>query len=241
MKYVSLKKCLVDGIHAEVLKDIILTSNAVDTYLDGNGLSSQEAPIIAEHLASNPSLALLHLKNNRFNDADAAVLANSLFSNTNMRTLNVSGNTEIKLNGRLAFLHATFDVSSLASCAASNHTCRVWGLDRDISALNGYLGSSFNKWEKIFAMLALSSQSSFINTALLGGVPASLMPVLFVQANDQDADEDADISQITDLYLEVTNTKRCRKHDVWDNLGEKRPLNCVYDLFRSWVVPSIFV
>ena len=241
MESVSLKKCFVDGIHAEVLKNI-LTSNAEDIYLDGNGLSSQEAPIIAEFLNSNRALARLHLKDNRFNDADAEVLADSLSSNTNLRVLDVSGNTEMRVNGRLAFLRATFDVSSLASCAASNHTCQVWGLEQDISALNGYLRSSFNKWEKIFAMLALSSEESFINTALLNEVPASLMPVLFVQANDQDADEDAaSNSKITDLYLEVTNTKRCRKHDAWDNLDEKRPLNCVYELFRSWVVPSIFV
>ena len=139
-----------------------------------------------------------------------------------LRTLNVSGNTTIKLKGRLAFLRAMFDVSSLASCAASNHTCRVWGLEQDTSALNGFLESSFNKWEKIFVMLALSSDESFINAALLNGVPASLMPVLLYWVNDQDAYQDADSnSQITDLYLGVTNAERYQKHDAWDNLGEK--------------------
>jgi len=96
-----------------------------------------------------------------------------------------------------------------------------------------------NKWEKIFAMLVLSSgEGPFINTALLSGIPASLMPVLLGKA-DFAAKEDT--SQITDLYLELLNAKRCQKHDVWDNLGQTRPLNCMYEMVRSWVVPMIYV
>ena len=243
MRRFKLTECFVGGINTEVLK-VILTSDTVTIDLGGNGMSSREAPIIAEHLTSNPSLSRLYLKDNRFDDADAEVLANSISSNKNLRSLHVHQNTAIKENGRLAFLRAIFDVSSLASCAASNHACQVVGLEQGISALNGYFISDlnydddivFNKWEKIFAMLACSGDS-FINTALLSGVPASLMPVLLYRANDQEEGS----SQITDLYLELTDAERCRKHNVWDKLEHTRPLNCMYDLIRSWVVPAIYV
>ena len=148
------------------------------------------------------------------------------------------GQNHIKEDGRLAFLRAIFDVSSLASLAASNHTCQVNGHEPDISGLNssGYIHN--NKWEKIFAMLALSSKDSFINTALLSGVPSSLMPLLLYRANDQDKEGN---SQIADLFLELKDAKRCREHDVWDAPARTRSLSSVYELIRNWVVPSIFV
>ena len=234
--YFHLTECFVGGISTEVLNNI-LTSKAVDIDLDGNGMSSREASIIAEHLTSNPSLDHLTLNNNRFDDDDATVLASSLSTNTNLKSVGIGKNAPMKLNGRLALLRAIFDVSSLASCAASNHTCRVWELQQDISALNIYINSSLNKWKKIFAVLALSSEDSFMNTALLNGIPASLMPLLLYRADGQDY---GSYSQMTDLYLELTNTKRFQKHDVWDNLGDARPLSCVYEMMRCWVVPSIF-
>ncbi|EJK55767.1 hypothetical protein THAOC_24464 [Thalassiosira oceanica] len=230
----QLLKCSADEIGSEVLEGF-LTSIAHEVDLGGNGMSSRVASIIAESLESNPPLATLYLRDNHFDDADAAVLANSLSSNTNLTALYVDGNN-IKEEGRLALLRALFDVSSLNSCAASNHTCRIWGLEQDISALN-YDHVKYNKWDKIFAMLASSSEDAFINTALLSGIPTSLMPILLDRAYDQNHDK----SGITDLYLWMKDIVRCRKHDDWDKLGGKRPLNCVYELFRSLVVPSIYV
>ncbi|EJK44198.1 hypothetical protein THAOC_37287 [Thalassiosira oceanica] len=232
----QLSECFPDGIDSEVLMES-LTTNAAEVVLGENGMSSQDASIIAQCLNSNPALSQLDLRGNRFDDADAAVLADSLSSNTNLTGLYVDGNN-IKEEGRLAFLHAIFDVSSLNSCAASNRTCQIWGLEQDISDLNHYKERRHNKWDKIFAMLASSSKDAFINMALLRGVPAALMPILLDRANDRDKEA---TSGITDLYLKMKDMKRCPKHDVWDKLGEKRPLNCVYELFRSLVVPSIYV
>ena len=236
MDYFQLTDCSVDGVNTEVLKGI-LTSNAVEADLGYNGMASVEAPIIAECLTSNPALARLFLCGNRFGDNDATVLANSLSSNTNLRVLNIEQNN-IEEEGRLALLRAIFDVTSLAACASSNHACQVVGLEQDISDLNCYVEVAYNKWDKIFAMLALSSKHSFINTTLLSEVPASLMPVLLYRAYDQFEEGN---SPVTDLYLELTGARRSQKHDVWDNLGHTRPLNCMYELIRSWVVPSIFV
>ncbi|EJK52090.1 hypothetical protein THAOC_28675 [Thalassiosira oceanica] len=218
----------------ELLRDD-LVSKAATIDLEGNGMFSNESPIIAEFLASNPPLASLLLKGNCFDDADAALLADSLSSNTTLRVLDFDGNN-IQQEGRLAFLRAIFDVSSLAACAASNHTCRIQGLGQ-VLCLNCYDEPCDNKWEKIFAILALSGQDSFTNTALLSEVPASLMPVLLHRANDQDEI----VTGIADLYLELIDARRCKKHDVWDDLGNKKALSCVYDLIRSWVVPSIYV
>jgi len=145
----------------------------------------------------------------------------------------------VKENGRLAFLRAIFDVSSLSSCAASNHTCRVFGLERDISTINRYESASVNKWSKISTMLVLSSEDSLINTALLRGVPAQLIPVILDKVTYDGCTEDK--HELTYLYLELTNSKRCQEHDVWDNfVGDTFSLNSMQNLMRSWVVPSIF-
>ncbi|EJK72685.1 hypothetical protein THAOC_05759 [Thalassiosira oceanica] len=232
----EMRKCFVDGISDEVLRDI-LTSNTKWINLEGNGMSSNESPVIAEFLASNPPLASLLLKGNCFDDADAALLADSLSSNTTLKVLDFDGNS-IKQEGRLAFLRAIFDVSSLASCAASNHTCLVAGLKPHISDLNNCFDEFYNKWGKIFGMLALSSVDSFINMALLGAVPTSLMPALLYRAHDQDEESN---SAVTNLYLELTDTRRCKKHLAWKYMKHTRSLSSVYELVRGWVVPSMNV
>ena len=243
IKHVNLTACFVDGIENQTLRMILASVNTagaqgVSLCLDGNGMSSREAAVIAEFLSSNSNFKELDLSDNLFEDADAVLLANALSSNTNLRVL-VLDNMEINGNGRLAFLRETFDVSSLVSCAAMNHTCRVDGLEEHISDLNSYKSASRNKWEKIFAMLALSSGDVFMNTTLLRGVPAKLIPVLLDWASDHVKDGE-DSPQLTDLYLELSNTARRNKHDVWDNLGNTRTLNCVYELMRGWVVSLIF-
>ena len=235
-----LRKCFAGGINSSLL-DRILTSSIEDIDLEENGMSSREASIIAGFLESNPPLEHLNLEDNSFNDADATLLANTFSSNTNLVMLHVDRNN-IKDEGRLAFLRAIFDVSSLAACAASNHTCQVDGFD--MSVLNYRRGAASNKWDKIFAMLALSGEDSFINTALLGGVPASLMPLLLCRVSDQGEARSDFIDwywDVTALYLELTGTERCGKHNAWDNLKDKRPLSCMYELIRGWVVPSIYV
>ncbi|EJK57393.1 hypothetical protein THAOC_22563, partial [Thalassiosira oceanica] len=243
IKGLVLHDCFDDGIDTHTLKLILGTVTAVgerDALLNlcDNWMSSREAAIIATFLNSNPSLNHLCLDENLFDDADAAVLANSLLRNTSLKEISVENNG-MKENGRLAFLRAIFDVSSLHACAASNHTCSVDGLERDISILNSHKSDSVNKWRKIFAMLALSSEDSFINTALLRGVPAQLIPMILDKCNDEWCTDD--YQELTDIYLELTNTARCQKHDDWDSLGKRKSLNCMYNLMKSWVVPSIFV
>ena len=174
---------------------------------------------------ANPYLAGLYLDRNQFNGADAAVLADALSGNTHLRNIWIDKN-EIKEDGRLAFLRVIFDVSSLSSCAASNHTCGVHGLERDISVINSYESASVNKWSKIFAMLALSSEYSFINTTLLRGVPAQLIPAILNKCNDGFTDKS---QELTDIYLKLNDTTRCQKHNVWDNLGETKSLNCIHN------------
>ncbi|EJK57050.1 hypothetical protein THAOC_22951 [Thalassiosira oceanica] len=182
IKILALRNCFDGGIDTHTLKMILTSITAIRQdailNLNYNGMSSREAAVIARFLTSNPRLKQLEIDGNRFNDADAALLADALSSNTHLTNFSVCGNSEIKENGRLAFLRAVFDVSSLSSCASSNHTCRLRGLERDISAMNRKKKSILNKWSKIFAMLALSSEDSFINTAILRGVPAQLIPLI---------------------------------------------------------------
>ncbi|EJK60172.1 hypothetical protein THAOC_19522 [Thalassiosira oceanica] len=236
IKRLAMRDCFEGGIDTCTLKIILMSISSgsakkVTLDLSDNEMSSREAAVIASFLNSNPSFTLLELDGNEFNDADAVLLANALTSNTHLWTIEVGRNSEIKENGRLAFLRAIFDITSLSSCASSNHTCRVEGLERDISVLNSYKSVPRNKWRKIFAMLALSSEDSFINTSLLRGVPAQLIPMILGNCNHGLSNSSKDL---TDLYLELTNTTRCQKHDVWDSLKETKSLNCMYNLMRSW-------
>ncbi|EJK72905.1 hypothetical protein THAOC_05518 [Thalassiosira oceanica] len=243
IKTLTLENCLDDRIDTHTLKMILRTvstsSAIVQLGLFQNRMSSREAAVIAEFLNSNPSLTHLHLDDNRFNDADAAVLASPLSNNTQLANIWIGRNSDIKEIGRLAFLRAVFDVSSLSACAASNHTCCLHGIEQDISVLNSYESGSDNKWRKIFAIIALSGEDSFINTSLLQGVPAQLISMILGKVIDEGWTDDE--HELTDIYLELTNAKRCQKHDVWDSLGERKSLYCMYNLMRSWVVPSIFV
>ncbi|EJK48345.1 hypothetical protein THAOC_32871 [Thalassiosira oceanica] len=246
IKSLILAECFENGIDTNTLKMILAstTTSGQETILNlsDNGMSSREAAIIARFLlVSNPRLSQLDLDDNQFGDTDAAELADALSSNTHLSHISIENN-DIEENGRLAFLRAIFDVSSLSSCAASNHNCRVYGFERDISVLNRDESDYINKWSKILAMLALSSEDSFINTALLRNVPAQLIPKVLDKCivgflhhlhNDN--------HKLTDIYLELTNTTRCQKHDVWDSLEETKSLNCMYNLMKSWVVSSIFV
>ena len=243
-----LQNCFQDGIDSRTLKRILTSITAGSTknavlYLDENKMSSREAGVISEFLHSNPCLTRLDLGVNYFDDADAAVLANALSSNTHLRRISFNGN-EIREsgreNGRLAFLRAIFDVSSLLSCATSNHTCSFHWLLRDISVLNSNECATVNKWTKIVVMLALSGEDSFINTSLLRGVPAQLIPLILHRIVNAGCTGNNN-RRLTDLYLELTNATRCQRHDVWDNLGKRKSLNCMYSLMRNWVVPSIFV
>ncbi|EJK51429.1 hypothetical protein THAOC_29398, partial [Thalassiosira oceanica] len=243
IKGLGMAKCFENGIDTQTLKTILAsittsrTGNVV-LKLSHNGMSSREAAIIGEFLNSNSCLSELDSAYNQLNDADAAVLSNALSVNTRLEKISVKNNRMTE-NGRLAFLRAVFDISSLSSCAASNHTCRVHGLERDISVVNRYESFSLNKWSKIFSMLALSSEDSFINTSLLRGVPAQLVPLILDRCNDVGCIDNT--QALTNIYLELTNTTRSQKHDVWDSLGETKSLNCIYNLVRSWAVPSIFV
>ena len=243
IKCLRMSKCFEDGIDTHTLKTILtsITSGSAEGVTltsDGNRMSSREAGVIAEFLGSNPSLTQLDLGVNQFDDTDAAVLANALSNNTRLRKIWVDNNA-IKENGRFAFLRAVFDVSSLPSCAASNHTCNIDGLERDILVLNSNESPTVNKWSKIFAMLSLSGEDSSMNTALLRGVPTQLIPVILDRVINAWCSDY--IQELTAIYLELTSTTRCQKHDVWDRLGETRSINCMYNLMRSWVVPSIFV
>ena len=89
-------------------------------------------------------------------------------------------------------------------------------------------------------MLALSSKDSFINTALLRGVPAQFIPLILEKCEDRFIDDN---HKLTDIYLDLTNTTRNQRHDVWDSLDdrdERKSLNCMHNLMLSWVVPLIF-
>merc|ERR1712176_1222657 len=101
-----------------------------------------------------------------------------------------------------------FAVSSLNACAASNHRCRVIGLEPDISKVNDF-ASIRHKMYKIFTVLAAStSASSLLNKNILQGVPTTLMPLVLKMAVGFYHDDSTLTCLYTNLYLELTGGTR---------------------------------
>jgi len=77
-----------------------------------------------------------------------------------------------------------FNASSLNACAASNHTCNIFGLEHDISPINRFNDPAVNRAMKIFTMLAGSTEGEFFNLACLGELSYKLIPHVLTLAQN---------------------------------------------------------
>jgi len=133
--------------------------------------------------------------------------------------------------GRQALLESVFNVSSLNSCAASNHNCFIRGLNPDISGINNYNESSANRDNKIFTVLS-GSNDGFFNMNCLGDVSYKLIPDVLRLAQKFIAAA----PELSDLYFEQTGQTSAD----WDQLDEDTvPITSIFELLRGWAVPSL--
>lgn len=118
----------------------------------------------------------MDLRGNDLLDDDALLLAITLQFNTNLSILHLNDNI-ITAFERSALLEAVFDVSSLNSCAGSNHTCQIDGLNLDISAINIFEKSAENRAMKLFTVLSETTDNGFFNLNCLSEISNKLIPM----------------------------------------------------------------
>ena len=152
--------------------------------LSDNGIDSQGAAVIASSISTNPVLKMLDVGDNNLGDNGTILLSFALEHNTNLEKIYI-GNNNITHLGRQALIEVLFNASSLNSCANSNHTCNIFGIEHDISPINRFNDPAVNRAMKIFTMLAGSTdRGEFFNLACLGDLSYKLIPHVLTLAQN---------------------------------------------------------
>jgi len=230
LKSLGLNNCF-NGNNQEMMRIVVdATSQLEELNMNNNGIGSVSATFIANFLASNPPMKHLDLTGNNLNDTDATLLANALQSNTNLKQLYLANNN-ITAIGRKVLLESVFNVTSLNSCAASNHSCSILVLTPDISDINMYEEPPIIRAMKIFAMLSATNEG-FFNTNYLGDVSYKLIPDVLRLTQDFTRRT----PELSEAYFEQTG-QRCAD---WDQLDvDTVPITSMFELLRGWAVPSL--
>ena len=229
------------GCNEETIRAVLdLAGRVSNVSLVNNSIPPPGIHLIADFLATNPDRLLgFIILDDRLTAGLIKKIARSLRTNTTLKHLHLKGKGAIK-DGREALLRSVFDVESLDSCHASNHTCSVFEGDMIGGTLPENNSSDIarvNRATKICTMLVLSSKESLFDFSHFNRVPCELYPALIELAGSCARDT----SGLTDIYAELTGKERGPRHDMWDSLGKKRQLNCYYEMFKYLVVPSLFV
>lgn len=186
-------------------------------------------------------------------DGDAKLLAASLLNNTTLSRLEVKAD-EMTWEGKATLLKALFDVSSLNACAESNHTCRIEGLTSQPNEsgfsrffrlgasgdINKHSSSAVNRSMKIFTILTYSRQWLF-DMECLSDVPHELMPRILGLAQTF-TESSCELTKAHRALTRHGHVIHAEEDDVvyWGDFDGDVPLTCVLELFRGWVVPSLF-
>lgn len=220
-----------DGNNPEVMQIVLDASHQLEKLrLKNNGIGAIGAPLIANFLTANPPLKVLNLNDNVLADNHAILLVRALQSNTNIKRLKIDNNN-ITAGGRQALLESVFNISSLNTCVASNHTCCIVGLNPDISNINKFDPQSHNREMKIFTVLSATDEG-FFNMNCLGNVLYKLIPkVLRLAQKFTEATPD-----LSEAYFEQTGQRSAD----WSRLNEDTvPITSMFELLRGWAVPSL--
>ena len=231
LKFIGLKSAF-DGNNLQMMQTILDASHhLMGLALCENGIGTAGVTVLVNWLVSNPSLNQLYLINNNLNDTDAALLANSLQSNTNLEWMHLEDNNDITSVGRQALLETVFNVSSLNSCAASNHACQIHGLTPDISNTNTYTKSS-NRIMKTFTMLSATDEG-FFNMNCFGDLSYKLIPDVLRLAQGFRGKT----PELSEAYSEQTGQRSAD----WNQLVDKKTvqITSMFELLRGWAVPCL--
>lgn len=205
--------------------------------LSGNGLGSRDAAeLICRFLSENNSLKIMYLRDNNFDDEASDLFTSALQdNNTHLRVLDLSDNHFTKA-GRMTVHNALFDTSSLDAAFDSNHSCVVYinepELKDKLGAINCKGTPQENLHKKIYSILYSTTDIG----SLLNGVPLSIMPEV--------------LGYLQDFYPKDI-TRGVRRHameslqlyskDDFDKVFSlKTPLTLMYEVLRTWSLPSLF-
>ena len=230
LKSLGLNNCF-NGNNREMMRIVVdATSQLEELSMNNNGIGFVGATFIANWLASNPPLKELALTGNNLNDTDATLLANAMQPNKNLDRIYLANNN-ITAIGRRVLLESVFNVTSLNSCAASNHSCSILELTPDISKINKYEGPPIIRAMKIFAMLSATDEG-FFNTNYLGDVSYKLIPDVLRLTQDFTRRT----PELSEAYFEQTGQRSAD----WDQLDvDIVPITSMFELLRGWAVPSL--
>ncbi|EJK78029.1 hypothetical protein THAOC_00097 [Thalassiosira oceanica] len=220
------------GCNEEEINTLLgLARRVSNLSLVNNSIPPRAFHRIANFLATNPDGLLgLIIFDDRLAAGLIKMIARSLRTNTNLRHLHLKGRGATK-EGREALLRSVFDIQSLDSCHASNHSCNVFEgkmFGGILPENNSSDVTKVNRATKIFTMLVLSSKEGLFDFSKFDRVPCELYPNLIDLAGSCAQDT----SGLTDIYAELTGKRRGPRHVMWDSLGNKRQLNCYYEMFR---------
>lgn len=155
---IRLENCFGENVDAYSILRSLLASNkpfaSID--LDSNNIKTGEGTEIPDYLATNPPLEVLRLANNQLYDNDAILIARALKRNTNLRRFYLGQNNFTDL-GCDALRNAIFDSTSLNAVAASNHSCKIDGVDLDEDSIPFNLtdvSAGKNRGRKIYRLLS---------------------------------------------------------------------------------------
>ena len=231
LKYIGFKSAF-DGNCPEMMQTVLDTSHQLKYLcLNNNGIGMVGAQLITNWLLSNPPLEEFHLNDNDLGNNDMLLLSNVLQNNTNLKRIDL-GNNYITTVGRRVLLESVFDVSSLNSCAASNHSCSLRGINPNISGINDYDNPSLNRIMKIFTVLSATDYGFFNMTCLGDDISYKLIPNVLRLAQDFGGRT----PELSEAYFEQTGQRSAD----WNQLNEYTvPITSMFELLRGWAVPSL--
>ena len=204
----ELTNCFEAGVADEMLAFLLTIDDWTieKLVMSSNNITSAVSTLLADFLATNPSLKDLDLCENDLNDSDAELIANALRSNTTLRELELDDNNVTEI-GFECFRRVLCDESSMNAAADSNHICSVYGdTQLDLHSYNSSTDMEKNRARKIYALLS-SRNKTMSNVQHFSDVDLKLLPNI--------------LQSVQKYYMHT--------HDPKVN-----PLSIVYEIMRKW-------
>ena len=126
LEEIELTYCGTEGGVFQEIFNKLLTENVHKIDLAKNHLSNLRPSDMSDFLSSNPSLEVLDLSDNPFNEQDIVYIADALRHNTTLRRLYFRFRFGVPPTNLYLLEYAIFDSTSLNAVYDSNHHCRLY-------------------------------------------------------------------------------------------------------------------
>jgi len=206
-----------------------VTLKEIDLGCNYRELSNLRPTDVPELLSSNPSLEVLVLNGNPFNEHDIVQIVDTLRHNTTLCHLSFLFRSPLgwlRVPTRPNNLHllesVIFDHTSLSAAYDSNHHCRLSGVTSNITKFNAYRDPTLNRRKKIYNILSSRNKNrenaSYFET---DGIDIKYMPRIL-----------ALLKPFSEYHLHEERGGQ-DKEDV-------NPLSITYEIMRDWKMPELY-